>query len=81
MLLADRVGRIRLQILGFIGCAVGLLLATLSLHVGGTSSAVLLFAGFMMFSFMTRRAPQRPAAVGKPTHPCLLGDFCYSYAL
>jgi MFS transporter, putative metabolite transport protein len=51
VLLADRVGRIRLQILGFIGCAVGLLLAALSLHVGGTSSPVLLFAGFMMFSF------------------------------
>jgi MFS transporter, putative metabolite transport protein len=27
VLLADRVGRIRLQIFGFIGCAVGLLLA------------------------------------------------------
>jgi MFS transporter, putative metabolite transport protein len=57
VLLADRVGRIRLQILGFIGCAVGLLLAALSLHVGGTSSAVLLFAGFMMFSFMTNIGP------------------------
>jgi len=43
VLLADRVGRIRLQILGFVGCAVGLLLATLSLHVGGTLSGVLLF--------------------------------------
>jgi putative MFS transporter len=43
VLLADRVGRIRLQILGFIGCAVGLLLATLSLDVGGTLSGVLLF--------------------------------------
>ena len=57
VLLADRVGRIRLQILGFIGCAVGLLIAALSLHVGGTLSAVLLFAGFMLFSFMTNIAP------------------------
>jgi len=57
VLLADRVGRIRLQILGFIGCAVGLLLATLSLHVGGTLSGVLLFAGFMLFSFMTNIGP------------------------
>jgi len=57
VLLADRVGRIRLQILGFIGCAVGLLIAALSLHVGGTSSAVLLFAGFMLFSFMTNIGP------------------------
>lgn len=57
VLLADRVGRIRLQILGFIGCAVGLLIAALSLHVGGTLSAVLLFAGFMLFSFMTNIGP------------------------
>ena len=56
VLLTDRVGRIRLQILGFIGCAVGLLLAALSLHVGGTLSGVLLFAGFMVFSFMTMSA-------------------------
>src|SRR5262249_7841784 len=53
VLLADRVGRIRLQMLGF----VGLLLATLSLHVGGTLSGVLLFAGFMLFSFMTNIGP------------------------
>ena len=37
--------------------AVGLLLATLSLHVGGTLSGVLLFAGFMLFSFMTNIGP------------------------
>jgi MFS transporter, putative metabolite transport protein len=57
VLLADRVGRIGLQILGFIGCAIGLLLAALSLHVGGTLSGMLLFAGFMLFSFMTNIGP------------------------
>jgi MFS family permease len=57
VLLADRVGRIRLQIIGFIGCAVGLLLAALSLAVGGTLAVVLLFAGFMLFSFMTNIGP------------------------
>ena len=57
VLLADRAGRIRLQIAGFIGCALGLLLAALSLHVGGTLSSVLLFAGFMVFSFMTNMGP------------------------
>jgi len=57
VLLADRVGRIRLQILGFIGCAVGLLLAALSLDVGGTLAVVLIFAGFMLFSFMTNIGP------------------------
>ena len=46
VLLADRVGRIRLQVLGFIGCAFGLLLAALSLKFGGTLAVVLLFAGF-----------------------------------
>jgi MFS transporter, putative metabolite transport protein len=57
ILLADRVGRIPLQIVGFIGCAAGLLLAALSLHVGGTPSTVLLFTGFMLFSFMTNMGP------------------------
>ncbi len=57
VLLADRVGRIRLQVLGFIGCAVGLLLAALSLKFGGTLAVVLLFAGFMLFNFMTNMGP------------------------
>jgi MFS transporter, putative metabolite transport protein len=57
VLLVDRVGRIRVQILGFIGCAVGLLLAALSLHLSGTVSGVLLFGGFMLFSFMTNIGP------------------------
>src|SRR5262245_11909474 len=57
VLLADRVGRIRLQVFGFIGCAAGLLLATLSLNIGGVLSTVLLFAGFMLFSFMTNIGP------------------------
>jgi MFS family permease len=57
VVLADRVGRIRLQILGFIGCAIGLLIAALSLHVSGALSAVLIFIGFMLFSFMTNIGP------------------------
>jgi putative MFS transporter len=57
VLLADRVGRIRLQVLGFVGCAAGLALAALSLHAGGKLSGVLLFAGFMLFSFMTNVGP------------------------
>jgi MFS transporter, putative metabolite transport protein len=57
VVLADRVGRMRLQILGFIGCALGLLIAALSLSMGGTLSMVLLFAGFMLFSFMTNIGP------------------------
>ena len=57
VLLADSVGRIRLQVFGFIGCAVGLLLASSSLATGGTLSVVLLFLGFMLFSFMTNIGP------------------------
>jgi MFS family permease len=57
VLLADRIGRIRLQIFGFIGCAVGLLLAALSLGTSGTLSVVLVFAGFMLFNFMTNIGP------------------------
>jgi MFS transporter, putative metabolite transport protein len=57
VVLADRTGRMRLQIFGFIGCALGLLIAALSLTVGGTLSTALLFAGFMLFSFMTNIGP------------------------
>ena len=55
--LTDVVGRIRLQTWGFIGCAAGLLIASLSLgHEDGTSTA-LLFTGFVLFSFMTNLGP------------------------
>jgi MFS transporter, putative metabolite transport protein len=57
VLLADRVGRIRLQIIGFFGCAAGLMLAALSLGLDGRLAAVLLFSGFMLFSFMTNIGP------------------------
>lgn len=57
VLLADRVGRIKLQIFGFIGCAAGLLLASLSMTSSGHAQTFLLFAGFMLFSFMTNIGP------------------------
>jgi len=57
VLLADRVGRIRLQIVGFIGCAAGLGLATLSLHAPEPARSMLLFGGFMLFNFMTNVGP------------------------
>jgi putative MFS transporter len=57
VLLADRLGRIRLQIVGFIGCAVGLGLATLSLHAAEPARSILLFGGFMLFNFMTNVGP------------------------
>jgi putative MFS transporter len=57
ILLADRVGRIKLQIFGFIGCAIGLLLASLSSNFAGESKALLIFSGFMLFDFMTNLGP------------------------
>jgi MFS family permease len=57
IVLADRVGRIRLQILGFIGCAIGLGLAALSAHFEGSAKLVFIFAGFMVFNFMTNLGP------------------------
>jgi MFS transporter, putative metabolite transport protein len=55
--LADRAGRIWLQIIGFIGCAAGLLLASFSMDFEGSTKIALIFAGFMLFDFMTNLGP------------------------
>ena len=57
VLLTDRVGRIRLQVLGFIGCAVGLALAMMQAHTAEPARTLLLFGGFMIFNFMTNVGP------------------------
>jgi MFS transporter, putative metabolite transport protein len=57
VLLADKLGRIRLQVFGFIGCAVGLLLASLSVDFSGGMKLTLIFTGFMLFNFMTNLGP------------------------
>ena len=57
VLLADVVGRIRLQVFGFVGCAAGLLLASFSGTVQGGERTLLIFAGFMLFNFMTNLGP------------------------
>ncbi len=57
VLLTDRIGRIRLQILGFIGCAAGLALAAFSQHATEPLRSVLLFGGFTLFNFMTNIGP------------------------
>ncbi|MDR3483305.1 MAG: MFS transporter [Bradyrhizobium sp.] len=57
VLLADTVGRIALQILGFFGCAAGLLLASLSSNFTGGTQTLLIFSGFMLFNFMTNLGP------------------------
>jgi MFS transporter, putative metabolite transport protein len=57
ILLSDRAGRIRLQIIGFIGCAAGLWLASFSAFYTGGPHIALIFAGFMLFNFMTNLGP------------------------
>jgi MFS transporter, putative metabolite transport protein len=57
VLLADIVGRIWLQIVGFVGCAVGLFVASLSTYFTGGESILLIFSGFMLFNFMTNLGP------------------------
>ena len=57
VMLADIVGRIWLQIVGFVGCAVGLFLASLSTYFTGGESILLIFSGFMLFNFMTNLGP------------------------
>jgi MFS family permease len=55
--LADVMGRISLQVFGFLGCAVGLFLASLSANFADGERLLLIFAGFMLFNFMTNLGP------------------------
>jgi MFS transporter, putative metabolite transport protein len=57
VMLADVVGRIALQVWGFIGCAAGLFLASLSAYFVDGQQLLLIFAGFMLFNFMTNLGP------------------------
>ena len=57
VLLADKISRIALQGFGFIGCAAGLLLASFATRVDGNTHILLIFAGFMLFNFMTNLGP------------------------
>lgn len=83
--LADRVGRIRLQVFGFIGCALGLLIAAISVHFSGTVQIMFIFAGFMIFNFMTNLGPNAMtyllAGEVFPTHSRGMGSgFAASFA-
>ena len=55
--LSDKLGRIRLQVFGFLGCAVGLVIATLSIDAVGAAKIDLIMAGVMLFNFMTNLGP------------------------
>ena len=70
-MLADIVGRIALQVWGFIGCAVGLFLASLSGFFADGEQLLLIFAGFMLFNFMTNLGPnaRRPILLAGEVFP------------
>lgn len=55
--LSDRIGRIPLQVVGFVGCAAGLLVAALSTYYSGDSAVTMVVIGFMLFNFMTNLGP------------------------
>ncbi len=58
VIFVDRVGRIRLQVFGFFGCAAGLFIAALSTYFAdGPGKTILIFTGFMLFNFMTNLGP------------------------
>ena len=54
--LADRWGRIPLQVIGFVGCAAGLLIAAAG-NLGGQTNLPVIVAGFVLFQFMTNLGP------------------------
>lgn len=83
--LADKIGRIRLQTFGFFGCAVGLTIAALSFQFQGATALFMVFAGFMLFNFMTNLGPNAMtyllAGEVFPTHIRGLGaGFAASFA-
>jgi MFS transporter, putative metabolite transport protein len=55
--LVERVGRIKLQIIGFLGCAAGLLLSSLSFRSDASSNILLLSSGLMVFYFSNNLGP------------------------
>lgn len=57
IVLTDRLGRVKLQVIGFLGCAAGLAIAAVSGAVGPEWQIPLIFAGFMLFNFMTNLGP------------------------
>ncbi|MED7818665.1 MULTISPECIES: MFS transporter [unclassified Francisella] len=68
--LSDYLGRVKLQIFGFIGCAVGLAIAMAG-HMTD-NNIILIFLGFIIFQFMTNIGPNAQTYViaGEvfPTH-------------
>ncbi|MCG3865304.1 MULTISPECIES: MFS transporter [unclassified Photobacterium] len=54
---SESIGRMKLQIYGFIGCAVGLACAAVSIKLNSDYQIYMLFLGFMLFNFMNNLGP------------------------
>ncbi|MEL5847925.1 MAG: MFS transporter [Candidatus Igneacidithiobacillus chanchocoensis] len=79
--LVEGSGRIRLQIIGFIGCAAGLGLAALSLAMPDGIKTILLFAGFMLFNFMTNLGPNAQTyLLAGEVFPTAIRGYCAGFA-
>ncbi|WP_258570765.1 MFS transporter [Flavimaribacter sediminis] len=57
ILLSDRVGRIKLQIFGFIGAAIGLFIGVMAPSFGANNEMIVVLCGLMLFNFMTNLGP------------------------
>lgn len=59
VLLIDRVGRIRLQTVGFLGMALGLIVlaAASFLALGNQTNIAIVFVGFLIFNLMMNAGP------------------------
>ncbi len=55
--LSDSLGRVRLQVFGFLGCAVGLGIASMSIDMEDALKLDFIMAGVMLFNFMTNLGP------------------------
>lgn len=57
VVLVPKVGSIKLQVWGFVGCAIGLAVAAASAAFDSSLQVVLIFTGFMLFNLMTNIGP------------------------
>ncbi len=72
VLLVDRIGRITLQVMGFIGCAIGLLMIAFGIKTGEPALGCIVI-GFAIFNFMTNLGPN--------TQTYLLSGECFATGL
>ena len=57
ILFVDKIGRIKLQIIGFLGCTAGLLMISQAMRFGESNQQAFIFIGFMLFNMMTNFGP------------------------